>query len=206
MSMKKKFLALALAGMVAMPVVANATQVTGTESETPTGVVPINGSVLNKQGQAPSGTISVELPLSMGFTVNQDGQFLAADSSYQITNNSTMPVKVDITEFRETDNGNTTGITIKANSAMQSGAANEDRATMSLTLTGDSDKVIDMYEVARNQGTAKTLFAKIMPADSATMVLNGIAGKSTTHNRATKVDRSGAQEKFTVRFKITKTV
>ena len=203
MSMKKKFLALALAGAVAMPVIANATtlgpNVTGTDKQAQYGQVTVNGQVENGKGQAPAGQISVELPMAMGFTVNQAGDLLTANgSSYNVQNKGTSAVKIDVVEFRETKS--TTGITVKAESEFAgSKRASLTRDNVSLILSGDGNNRIDLGAIL-NKTTEATLFDEIPSMGNETMTLTGVAGTST----AGSVETTGAQEDFIVKFKVTK--
>lgn len=205
MSMKKKFLALALAGAVAMPVVANASNlvqganVTGLDNTPQYGQVNIAGLVDTKTGQAAQGQISVELPTNMGFTVDRDGNVITASGgAYSINNRGQSPVRVDVASFTETKVGS--GIDIRTAAELTTTTtANFKRYQVSLTLTGDNDKTVDLGEV-KNSGREKELFSAIPAGQNATMVLNGVAGTGVEAN----VDRDGAQENFVIKFKISK--
>lgn len=203
MSMKKKFLALALAGAVAMPVVANATTmkpVTGDDTNPIDSTVEIEGSVLNNQGVAQAGKLHVEIPTALAFTVDQAGNFTAG-SGYQISNKSASPIKVDIAEFTETQNS--TGITIKAMTELDevSERSGLNRSNISLELQGDTTAV-DLSTV--QQGTPKALFERIESAQSETLVLNGYAGTNTTSASGHDAVQNGVSEDFIVKFRISK--
>lgn len=201
MSMKKKFLALALAGMVAMPVVANASAstgnlATGTEANGAEGKVTINGMVRSNTGQAPAGRIEVELPTSMAFTVDQVGGF-SAGTGYNVRNNSNCGVKVEVVEFTETQPSS--GISIVKSASLT--PANENRSKVSLTLSGDPSKSVELFHGPISSGT---LFENIPAGDSRTMTLTGKAGTNTTND--TLDVKAGISEAFEVKFKISKVV
>lgn len=213
MSMKKKFLALALAGAVAMPVVANATNngvIQGPNSASQTGNVNISGTVNTSQGTAAAGQISVQLPIDMGFVVHPDSRVQTANNgSYTVVNKGADAISLSLTDF--TDTNPTTGITIQTTTDINADASNRskyDRADVALTLTGDSGTV-DLGEFVKakklNNSTERTIFANIPGSQNgahgqATMVLNGVAGKKAD----AAVDKKGTSENFVATFKVTK--
>ena len=203
MSMKKKFLALALAGAVAMPVVANASglthQVSGPDSQAQYGQVTINGTVQTKAGAAPDGQISVELPTAMGFTVDKDGNVINA-GTYTVYNRGKSDVSLSVADFTESNNS-TTGLTVYSKTSF-GGGVNKKRNDVYLTLTSGK-KTVDLGEVATTSATTKEqLLIETIPANSqASMTLNGQAGKDADTNG---VDNTGAQEDFVVKFKVAK--
>lgn len=211
MSMKKKFLALALAGAVAMPVVANATNngvIQGPNSASQTGNVNISGTVNTSQGTAAAGQISVQLPTNMGFVVFSDSN-VETGTGYDVINKGADPISLSLTNF--TDTQPSTGITIQTTSAIEGDKSNNkyNRANVALKLTGDNGKTVDLGEFMEakksNVSTERTIFANIPGSlngahGQATMVLTGKAGKKTD----TTVDKSGASENFVATFKVTK--
>lgn len=202
MSMKKKFLALALAGAVAMPVVANASNntgiITGTDSAPRTGQVNITGTVNTSQGTAAAGQISVELPTNMGFVVHADGRLETANSgSYTVTNKGQNPVKLDITNF--TDTNPNSGITVHSSADFSTGSG-KNRADVKLTLRGNQSD-IDLGSFIKGTTTEATVFDRIEGNNAtANMTLQGVAG--TTSNST--VDNNGANDTFVATFKVTK--
>ena len=96
MAMKKKFLGLAMAAMVAMPatgVYANTTTKLGDpttrvedENSTFTHSVAVSGAVKKSDGSAAAGKITVELPTTMAFTVDEKSDFIGA--TYNVDNKS----------------------------------------------------------------------------------------------------------------------
>lgn len=200
MSMKKKFLALALAGAVAMPVVANASNntgiITGTDSAPRTGQVNITGTVNTSQGTAAAGQISVELPTNMGFVVHADGRLETANSgSYTVTNKGQNPVKLDITNF--TDTNPNSGITVHSSTEFAKGTKN--RADVKLTLRGNQSD-IDLGSFIGTT-TEATVFDRIEGNNAtANMTLQGVAGTTSDST----VDNNGANDTFVATFKVTK--
>lgn len=187
MSMKKKFLALALAGMVTLPMTANATGnvVTGDEGDTLSGQTQITGNVLSDSGQAAAGRIQVELPSAMSFTINQNGAFQTANN-YEINNQSAVGIKVEVSDFIETNTAG--GITIEDDGFT---TTSKDRTHVSLTLTGDQSPV-DLHD------KTGVIFANLPASTRKAVTLRGVAGTSQG------TISSGVSEEFTVKFKITK--
>lgn len=201
MSMKKKFLALALAGAVAMPVIANATAPTKVEQgydTTPIETdVNIEGTVNASNGLAPQGRLQVELPTAMAFTVDAAGN-TTVGKGYNISNQGQSPIKVEVTEFRES---RPDGITIVPMTNYDSTTATAGRDKVALTLKGDGSE-IDLNTLATN-GQAQVLFSKIEKGTSEGMTLRCVAGTDTSSESGTALQQ-GIQENFTVKFKISK--
>ncbi len=199
MSMKKKFLALALAGAVAMPLTANASGtlshiVTGNDTQDQFGQVTVNGVVQTQTGQAPDGQISVELPTSMGFTVAQDSSVITA-GAYTVQNKGKNPVSVSVVDFTETQP--TTGITVETNAGFN--ANSKKRSVVSMTLTGDNSNVVDLGAFKTSKAEQQ-LISAVPAAGQSTMTLNVVAGTK----QDTNADTNGIQEDFVVKFKIHK--
>lgn len=199
MSMKKKFLALALAGAVAMPLTANASGtlshiVTGNDTQDQYGQVTVNGIVQTQTGQAPDGQISVELPTSMGFTVAKDSSVITA-GAYTVQNKGKNPVSISVVDFTETQP--TTGITVESSDSFS--AASKNRAQVALTLTGDNSHVVNLGKFKTDK-TEQALLDTVPANGQATVTLNGVAGTNPDSN----IDNKGAKEDFVVKFKIHK--
>ncbi len=117
MTMKKRFLGLALAAMVAVPATtayaAESETITFDDTKTHTQKVKVSGSVNKGDGTAPAGRIEVVLPTALSFSVDKNGKFHGAD--YEVTNNSSVPVVVSVQEFRDTTPSS--GIIVKQGSA-----------------------------------------------------------------------------------------
>lgn len=213
MSMKKKFLALALAGMVSMPVVANATNVNyETKEDFNTNPINsdlvINGSVRNAQGQAPAGKLQVELPTALSFTVDQEGNFSSA-GNFTITNKGTDAIDVKVAQFNESKPNQ--GIELKARSGFNSSAiASAKRSEVSIVLRGDAE--VDLGETI-TAGSPKPLVTNLQGGNtSRTITIDGLAGRDKTKD-SEQVDSkttnatlgaAGTSEDFTLRFLVTK--
>ena len=95
MAMKKKFLGLAMAAAIALPASSayaanNDTTLIFDDTDSRNHQVKVTGSITKDDGAAPAGKIQVELPTTMSFTVNQNGNFKSAD---YIVNNKSSIVK-----------------------------------------------------------------------------------------------------------------
>ena len=212
MSMKKKFLALALAGMVAMPVVANATVPTqpvgGLDTQEHTANVTIDGTVTKKDGTAAAGRIQVEIPTAMTFTVDKDGNF-QAPTNYEVTNNSSCPVDIFVSEFRESEAAG--GITLHSYATLSQQRASKDRSNIALKLTGDVGSEVELLSTINSD---KQLFNDLAGNGAKkSVVLSGIAGTKTAsdpvqgvqgNSSSSTVDDIGVSETFTVKFKVKK--
>ena len=193
MSMKKKFLALALAGAVAMPVVANATNTkteSGSDARPLDTSVEIQGSVLSDNGVAAAGKIQVELPTAMVFTVDKNGGFDTANN-YTITNQSKKAINIQVTGFSEQYRDG--GIKIDDYATIESAPQNSSRSTVGIRLNGNNNHVVNLKEGM----SPASLFTNIASGATEQMVLEGIAG--------TKAGSApnGVAENFTVQFRIT---
>lgn len=200
MAMKKKFLGLAMAAMVALPAssayAANNT-LTGTVNDTLTQDVKVSGSVKNSQGIAPAGKIEVELPTTMSFTVDQTGNFQGVN--YQVKNNSAVPISVAVSDFRETNNDAENGIVLTRHSEDMSGLP---RNNVKLALVGNNGHIDLADSVAISQ---KPVILNVDPnASTGTIQLLGDAGKDTVSNKTKPVETTGVDEEFTLVFEIKK--
>lgn len=216
MSMKKKFLALALAGMVAMPVVANATSISADKTfEGDVGTdfnanMSINGAVRKADGTAPAGKIQVEVPTAVSFTVDQNGGFLSANT-FEIANRSGEAIDVAVAQFTESKYGK--GITIldRSNLGNDSQRKAKDRSHVSIVLGGNNSNTVDLGTVlADKTGTIEYPLITNLQANSTYDVsINGIAGTaaggtSVDTTTTASLDAAGTSEDFTLKFKIRK--
>lgn len=212
MAMKKKFLGLALATMVALPATtayaAGTTQDTQTiENESNNVQVAVTGSVTTKTGQKPE-KIEVVLPSKLAFTVNETGGFDAAD--FDIVNNSTnVDINVAVANFtggRTLTNGSGEGIEVRPAADLGT-PANFYRNQISLSLSKIGGGTVDLGNYKQLTADEKKI-GTIASGHTATLTLNGIAGTKDVeaqHQTAkTDVDSKGAQEKFNLVFSIAK--
>ena len=103
MAMKKRFLGLAMAAMVAMPAssayawTASGETLTGNDTDIMTQNVTVTGEVKSSQGTVAEGRLEVVLPTSLAFSVDQNGNF--TNVNYNVTNNSKCPITVGVQQF-----------------------------------------------------------------------------------------------------------
>lgn len=204
MAMKKRFLGLAMAAMVAMPATsvyafnANGDTLTGNETETMTQNVTVTGEVKSSQGTVAAGRLEVVLPTSMAFSVDQNGNFTNVD--YSVTNNSPCAITVGVQQFSETNTKTDEGIVVKDASTNMSDLP---RNNVQMALVGDngntgSKRYVDLG-AADTQNLAQPKEILDVPSNQTKVIkLLGNAGKdkSTVQN--------GTTETFTVVFEVKK--
>ena len=190
MAMKKKFLPLLMAGMVVVGttglVNADTTTITGNDTETLQSNVTVSGTVSNKQGIAPEGKITVELPTRMAFAVDQKGNLTGG--TYTVKNSSKEGIDVYVSEFKKTEG------TIEVVDQIQS---SDSRSKVKLTLTGNQSAPVNLRNISTDQ-----LVAKIGANNSESIILNGEAGKQDDGT----VDANGATGQFNMVFKVKKAI
>ena len=213
MAMKKKFLGLALATMVAMPATgvyaAGTTQDTQTiESENNNVQVQVTGSVTTKTGQKPE-KVEVVLPSKLAFTVNENGDFAAAD--FDIVNNSTnVDIDVAVSNFsggRTLTDGSGDGIQVLPKGDFDTKKSNDElyrnQIKLSLSKIG-STETVDLGNYKKLTADQKKI-GTIASGQTATLTLDGAAGtKNVDSPNGTDVDSKGAQENFNLVFSIAK--
>ena len=204
MAMKKKFLGLAMAAMVALPAAAYADTFRWDEGQRQNVDVTVTGSVKNSTGIAPQGKLEVELPVSMEFSVDQNGTFTG--TSYNVTNKSQSNIGVSVANFSETNAQG--GINILPISDKDTIAA-KGRENVIMALVGDNNQYVDLGNFNANKGT-EILTVKGNNGVG-TIELTGLAGKAaigtgSPHTPANGVDdNAGVAETFKLVFQITKT-
>lgn len=212
MAMKKKFLGLALATMVAMPATGvyaagntgNTQTITGKDTSTLTHTIPVTGSVTKSDGTAAAGQITVELPTAMAFAVNENGEFSAA--TYDVSNQSGCGIDIFVSQFAETKSGITLKTEDELSTPEQRG--NFDRSNVSLVLKGsDSDgsqKKVDLAKIANGTTTDESAkkVLNIGAAAQGSMALTGTAG--TKKQSDSNVEQNGATGEFNLVFSIKK--
>ncbi len=206
MTMKKRFLGLALAAMVAVPATtAYADTITMKENETKDHSVTVTGTVRNSQGQAPAGTIEVELPTSMQFAVDENGDFTG--SQFTVKNKSTVGIDVSIASFAETKPGE--GITLIPMSTQDDALNTKSRNEVALQLVGDKTNTVDLAEFVKQGPTPGSKLLTVGANDGVGIIqLTGKAGKQVSGVGArsqSAVDQNGIQEDFNLVFQIKKT-
>jgi len=196
MAMKKKFLGLAMAAMVALPASSAyaAPNVIMGENGTQTHSVTVSGAVKSSTGQLPEGRIEVELPTAMAFTVHEDSSLTAP--TYSVKNTGSVGVKVEVANFQKTGGG----ITVKKKTDFDQEKDSLDRSNIYLQLNGNvggADKTIDLGNLA-DEHDKKIL--TVAAATDGVITLTGEAGKQKSGN----VETSGASGEFSLIFKIQK--
>lgn len=203
MAMKKKFLGLAMAAMVALPAAAYADTFRWDEGQPQNVDVTVTGSVKSSTGIAPQGKLEVELPVSMEFSVDQNGTFNG--TSYNVTNKSQSNIGVSVANFSETNAQG--GINILPISSKDTIAA-KGRENVIMALVGDNNQYVDLGNFNANKGT-EILTVKGNNGVG-TIELTGLAGKAaigtdSPHTPANGVDdNAGVAETFKLVFQITK--
>ena len=216
MAMKKKFLGLALATMVAMPatgVYAAGSTTTTQNSQTITSTnasdtevsadVDVNGEVLTQANE--SGKIQVEIPTAMTFAVTANSKI--EGPRYEIKNLGADNIDVYVSSFTQSDGNMTihTADEISADTSASSGGATLNRSHVSLILNGNSKgtaKTVDLGKVAKGQALSETekQVATVTSKTKQTITLTGTAGTK----QDTELDKSGTSGNFNLSFKIKK--
>jgi hypothetical protein len=218
MAMKKKFLGLALATMVAIPATSvYATGTTGTtqdtqkiesEANSENVTVPVTGTVTNKQGEAPQ-KIEVELPSKMAFIVDENGD--VAETTYKISNKSqNVDLELSVGAFRgglTSTDGTGNGIQLVSKTEMTSKKDELFRNQVSLLLSNNDangNKEVDLGNYRSLNANDKKL-GQIGAGQNTLLKLTGQGGvKTITKSDKSDVDSKGAEQKFDLVFSITK--
>ena len=199
MAMKKKFLGLAMAAMVALPAAAYADTFQWNEGETKDVEVTVSGSVKSNTGIAPQGKLEVELPVSMDFSVDKNGTFTG--TSYNVTNRSQSKVAVSVANFTEQNTQG--GITILPTSE-KANIDEKGRDHVIMALIGDNNKYIDLGAFNKSTDPAKELLVVDENNGVGTIQLNGVAGKQAITTNGNVSDTTGVAETFKLVFQIKK--
>lgn len=199
MAMKKKFLGLAMAAMVALPAAAYADTVQWNEGDTKDVEVTVSGSVKSNTGIAPQGKLEVELPVSMDFSVDKNGTFTG--TSYNVTNRSQSKVAVSVANFTEQNTQG--GITILPTSE-KANIDEKGRDHVIMALIGDNNKYIDLGAFNKSTDPAKELLVVDENNGVGTIQLNGVAGKAAITTNGNVSDTTGVAETFKLVFQIKK--
>ena len=215
MAMKKKFLGLAMAAMVALPAtgvyaagntttgLGNPQVIEGEEGQTLNHEIKVTGEVRRADGSAAAGKIEVELPTTMAFAVNDKSNLTGA--SYTVDNRSGCGIDVSVSGFTKT----TGDITVKPMTEMDDEEKLKllDRSNVALELKGTDGGTqtnVDLGKIMKDGVETKVL--NIANNSSETMTLSGVAGKKEVKDvdAPSGVDKDGARADFTLVFKIKK--
>ena len=193
MAMKKKFLPLLMAGMVVVGttglVNADTTTVTGNDTQTLQSSVTVSGTVSNKQGTAPEGKITVELPTRMSFAVDQKSNVVGG--TYTVKNSSKDAIDVYVAEFTKTSGNIEVKNTI---------AGDDNRSKVKLELTGN-EATVNLADSQLNTSSDGIKVANVEGNNTGNITLAGQAG---TAEDQSGVDQTGASAEFNMVFKVKK--
>lgn len=199
MAMKKKFLGLAMAAMVALPAAAYADTVQWNEGDTKDVEVTVSGSVKSNTGIAPQGKLEVELPVSMDFGVDQNGTFTG--TSYNVTNRSQSKIAVSVANFTEQNKQG--GITILPTSDKGT-IDTKGRDNVIMALVGDNNEYIDLGAFNKSTDSTKELLVVDKNNGVGTIQLAGVAGKQDITSANGISNDTGVSETFKLVFQIKK--
>ena len=197
--MKKKVLTSAMALAMLAPTVSTfaATNgvISGTDQATYSSDLSINGQVLNSDNQAPEGQLSVTLPTAASFVVDADGDVTAANTGFEIINNSSCDIDVKVSKFTDTTPTDGKGITI----VDTSGLTGKDRSYVNLTLLtqgGVSGKQVQLL----SSGFTSQELGTIVAGATTGLTLVGQAGTEADQGNT----GNGLQDDFTLTFTVSK--
>nr|WP_302416849.1 hypothetical protein [uncultured Romboutsia sp.] len=194
MAMKKKFLPLLMAGMVVVGttglVNADTTTVTGNDTQTLQSSVTVSGSVSNKQGTAPEGKITVELPTRMSFAVDQKSNVVGG--TYTVKNSSKEAIDVYVSEFRKTSGDIEVKETI---------TGTDNRSKVKLELTGNTGTAVNLANSQLDGTSDGVKVANVKGNNTGNITLAGQAGTAADESG---VDQNGASAEFNMVFKVKK--
>ena len=197
--MKKKVLTSAMALAMLAPTVSTfaATNgvISGTDHATYSSDLSINGQVLNSDNQAPEGQLSVTLPTAASFVVDADGDVTAANTGFEIINNSSCDIDVKVSKFTDTTPTDGQGITI----VDTSGLTGKDRSYVNLTLLtqgGVSGKQVPLL----SSGFTSQELGTIVAGATTGLTLVGQAGTEADQGNT----GNGLQDDFTLTFTVSK--
>ena len=211
MAMKKKFLGLAMAAMVAMPATsiyafnANGDTLTGNDTETMTQNVTVTGEVKSSDGTVAAGRLEVVLPTSLAFSVDQNGNF--TEVGYSVTNNSPCAITVGVQQFSETNASNDEGIVLQPTTKSSTEMDQLSRNNVQMALVGDnggggSKRYVDLGASATQNLTSTQPLIDVESKQTGIIQLLGNAGKDTSSESPEL--QKGMTEKFTVVFEVKK--
>ena len=200
MAMKKKFLGLAMAAMVALPAAAYADTVQWNEGDTKDVEVTVSGSVKSNTGIAPQGKLEVELPVSMDFSVDKNGTFNG--TSYNVTNRSQHDVAVSVADFKETNTQG--GIKLLKTNELSTLNASGKRNEVIMALVGDNNEHVDLGAFDKAVDSQKELLVVPKNNGVGTIRLEGIAGTGEMETVDNVSNDTGVAEKFELVFQIKK--
>ena len=206
MAMKKRFLGLAMAAMVAMPAssayawTANGDTLTGNNTETMTQNVTVTGDIKSSQGTVSQGRLEVILPTTMAFSIDQSGNFTNVD--YSVTNNSPEAISVGVQQFRKTKA--TGGMTLHDEHESSMATLGRDHVKMALVgdNSGGSKRYVDLGDPATQNLQATKPLINVESKQTGIIQLLGNAGKNTS-SESEELQKC-ITEQFTIVFEVKK--
>lgn len=209
MAMKKKFLGLAMAAMVALPATSvyaagENNIISGVDTQTYTQDVTVTGEVKSSQGTVAQGRLEVILPTSLAFSVDQEGNF--TNVNYSVTNNSKCPITVGVQQFSETNTKPDEGIVLKDTRQTAETMANLPRNNVQMALVGDnggtgSKRYVDLGDADTQNLTQVKDILDVPSNQTKAIQLLGAAGKNKGEDSTIQ---NGTTETFTVVFAVKK--
>lgn len=209
--MKKKFLSLMMAAAVVATTSVSAfaaeseNVISGPESKTYESKIEMTGDVLNDGGLSVPGTLTVTVPTTASFTVDQSGVLSAA--KIRIKNNGTQNIQVFAYEFVDINGGNQ-GINVTNKAALKDGLTDAARNNITLKIYGDAGTAY-LSSNSTNRGVHKNpelnqaadtddgiKLATINASKTGELTLDGEAGKGTLADPV--------RDMFTLKLKIKK--
>ena len=213
--MKKKFLSLMMAAAVVATTsvsafAANTKDLTGPESSELTTDINITGDIEDKDGAVKPGTLSVTVPTTASFRVNQTGGFTGSDLT--VVNKGSKTIEVYVQNFVDVngvDGINVVSETETSKAADQSDAVNRDKVSLKVVgnrgtaylgtkATGDTGSGVYSDKELHSEVTGGKKVSEIDANQSYTMKLEGEAGKKR------ETINTAIQDTFTLRLSIRK--
>lgn len=213
--MKKKLLSLVLAGAMlattSVSAFAEDREVT-VDSNGATQQVEIEGNIANENNQTLPGTITVTVPTSVSFTVNNTGQI--EGGVINIKNKSKENVEVIAKQFK--DSKPEAGIIVKKESELAGVTNTDEKRYVSLTLEGQSSVGLisgtatglfelndSKSEIAAGNVDTKASLGVISPEGNLSLNLRGTA-KVNDDEGVYKAPEKAVSNNFTLTLKIQK--
>lgn len=163
--------------------------ITGSDMESFTHNVEVNGTVTKVDGNLPAGKIEVELPTAISFTVDQDGNIPTVN--YVVNNKGSVDLSIYVSGFK--DNNSNGGITINP---LEDDISLLDRSNIHLKLTGNTKTEVDLGK----QISVQQELLRVKSQETGIVQLKGDAGKANNDS----IDKKGISDQFTLIFKIKK--
>lgn len=209
MAMKKKFLGLAMAAMVALPATSvyaagENNIISGVDTQTYTQSVTVTGEVKSSHGTVAQGRLEVILPTSLAFSVDQEGNF--TNVNYSVTNNSPCAITVGVQQFSETNTKTNEGIVLHPSSKPSTEMDKLSRNNVQMALVGDngdtsSKRYVDLGASETQNLTQVEDILDVPSNQTKAIQLLGAAGKNKGEDSTIQ---NGTTETFTVVFAVKK--